>query len=120
MFIKFAQGRAKAVAHKRFVVVEEDLSVIRVYKKGKESQSKSMKERRVIALKEVVDICSGHKTELFQRQGKPGRDSLAFSVCYFDQQDERTLDLEAATTEVRDLWVSCLKEILHVSKKKAY
>lgn len=61
----------------------------------------------------VREVIKGHKTAVFERTGKKDREHLAFSVV----ADERTLDLEADTEVIRDLWVEALKqalELLHI------
>lgn len=139
MFVKYSKS-ATGSAHKRFVALGEGMKDIHVYKTGggamrdsgasaassattplSPKDNSKMKERRVIEMKDVVDVVAGHKTEVFQRQGKAGRETLAFSVYYSEgKKGERTLDLEAATTEVRDLWVAGLRDILHSNQKHKF
>jgi hypothetical protein len=52
-------------------------------------------------LSSVQDIVEGHETETFKRSGVTGTQSCCFSLI----GEDRTLDLQATTVEVKNEWV---------------
>ncbi len=65
-------------------------------------------------LKEVVKVCKGKETEVFKRSGATDApDFLCFSVSTAD----RTLDLQAVSVEVRDLWVRAVESVMRVGRR---
>lgn len=62
-----------------------------------------------IPLRDVKDIIRGQETSAFKRTGKKGNDRLCFSVISIN----RTLDLEAETSEICEMWATALEEAVH-------
>ncbi|KAL0242568.1 hypothetical protein GEMRC1_005131 [Eukaryota sp. GEM-RC1] len=99
----FLKHGKKGKPHHRFIWVSSDFSAIQWRDPAKTKVRDSMQ------VASITDVVVGQTTSVFRRRsGNPGREALSFSVI----AGERTLDVEAASEEDRDLWVDSFRYLV--------
>ena len=75
------------------------------------------RDSQSVVLAEVQKIVIGKATDVFRRKNAVNTNPL---LCFSLELNSRTLDLEAASMEVRDTWVQCLKAAIYHHKMEAH
>jgi Kinesin motor domain len=76
--------------------------------------NKKRSSGKSLHITEMQQILSGKVTDAFQQSvAKPADPSMCFSILY----GTRSLDLEASSSEIRDLWVSALQHLLSPGRR---
>jgi curved DNA-binding protein CbpA len=116
--VELTKHPRKGYPRKRFLWISPDFEWIMTGRERiLEPTAYEREEMKGVRIKDIHEITRGITTEVFERTGKPKRQSRYFSIV----TNERTLDLEAESKERADFYVSRISLlVLDTQKNKKW